>query len=442
MSSAIEAEYALLGALLLDNSAFDKIADRLKASHFYVEKHRIIFAEIAHEIGKGEICDVMSVGLALKGEVTFEELGVLAQYVPSAANVRRFADMVIERSQSRALAGVSAEITELAQDHTRPIDERIDAGQALLATLVKDAPKDDWIGAYEGMVEHTQVIEDRASGQTQAIGTGLADLDDYLEGGLRPGELVIVGARPSMGKTALGLSIAVHIARTHSVGFLSMEMTHQEVRDRLTAMLGRVSLTSIKRPSRGEGLAWDRVMDGVESAKTLRLRVSDQGGLNLNQVRLKARSMRRQHGLDVLVVDYIGLMSGLDPKQNRNTQLGEISRGLKALGKEMGCAILCLAQLNRQAEDKPDQMPKMSDLRDSGEIEQDADVILFIKRPIMATPELGPEWANYAKLRVAKNRQGRCGDLDLYYQGDQTLFTSWSGKPPTKEKTKHTGRFE
>jgi replicative DNA helicase len=281
-------------------------------------------------------------------------------------------------------------------------------------------------------VEHSQVLEQRHRGELEAWGTGLSDLDEYLEGGLRPGELVIVGARPSQGKTALGLSIGVHMAQARPVAVLSMEMSKLELNDRLTAMLGRVSMSSVKRPNKGNGLEWDRVLDGVERAKSLRLHVSDQGGLNINQVRAKARNAKRLFGLEVLVIDYIGLMSGLDQKSNRNAQLGEISRGLKNLAKELRIAVMCLAQLNRKAEERADQMPQMSDLRDSGEIEQDADVILFIKRPIMNNPDLGDEWKNYAKLSVAKNRQGRCGYLDLAYIGDQTLFTGWGGAAPSK----------
>jgi replicative DNA helicase len=224
----------------------------------------------------------------------------------------------------------------------------------------------------------------------------------------------------------------VHMAERRRIALLSMEMSQAEVRDRLTAMLGDVSLSMVKRPNQGAGLDWARVMDGVERAKGLDLRISDQGGLNLNQVRAKARNAKRTHGLEVLVVDYIGLMTGLDPKANRNAQLGEISRGLKTLAKELQVCVLCLAQLNRKAEERADAMPQMSDLRDSGEIEQDADVILFIKRPIMNDPDLGDGWKYYARLSIAKNRQGRCGYIDLSYIGEQTRFGSWSGPAPIK----------
>lgn len=429
---ALEAEACVIGALLLDNGSWDRLGDKLRPEHFHDDKHRMVFAEIARQLGAGKPCDVVTVATALGDRITLQDVHELAQYVPSAANLRRHAELVIERFKSRQLQAVSAQLMELSQDHGTSIADRVDRAQAQLGKLIDEAPRDEWVSAYEGMTTHTGVLEARAEGTIRAMPTGLHDLDEYLEGGLRPGELVIVGARPSMGKTALGLTIGVHMAAEYTVGLLSMEMSHSEVNDRLTAMLGRVSLSSVKRPARGEGLAWDRVMDGVEHAKTLNFHTSDQGGLNINQVRSKARNLKRVHGLDVLVVDYIGLMSGLDAKANRNTQLEEISRGLKGLAKELNICVLCLAQLNRKSEERPEQMPMMSDLRDSGAIEQDADVIVFIKRPIMANPDLGPDWEHYAKLRVAKNRQGRCGDLHLSYTGEQTRFSGWAGPAPSK----------
>jgi replicative DNA helicase len=425
-----EAEHALIGGLLQDNRLFDRIS--LRPEHFHSERNRSVFAEIVKQVSAGKPCDVLTVYASLATSVTLADLNGYTAYAPSSSNLLRYAEIVLERSKSRALLEVSSDISELAQSHDLSIEERVNQAQGLLTKLLDGAPKDDWTGIYEGMLAHSQILEKRHNGELEAWSTGLIDLDDYLEGGMRPGELVIVGARPSMGKTALGLSIGVHMARARSVGFMSMEMSKSEVNDRLTAMLGEVSMSSVKRPRKGEGLAWGRVLEGVDRAKSLRFFVSDQGGLNLNQLRGKARNAKRVSGLEVLVVDYIGLMTGMDPKANRNTQLGEISRGLKNLAKELGIAVLCLAQLNRKAEERADQMPQMSDLRDSGEIEQDADVILFIKRPIMNNPELGDEWKNYAKLSVAKNRQGRCGHLDLAYISEQTRFASWAGDAPTK----------
>lgn len=437
--AAVDAENSLIGALLLDNGAWDRIGDRVKPENFYGETNRMIFAELAKQLGAGKQCDVVTVATALGDRSSLAEVHALAQYVPSSASVRRYADLVLERFKSRQLMAVSAEISDLATDHTVSISDRVDRAQSQLAKLIEDAPSDEWVNVHEAMAGHTQVLEDRAAGKLKAMGSGLSDLDEYLEGGFRPGELVIVGARPSMGKTALGLTIGIHMAVQYGVGLMSMEMSHGEVNDRLTAMLGSVSMSSVKRPNKGEGLKWDRVLEGVDRAKTLNLHTCDQGGLNINQVRSKARNLKRLHGLDVLIVDYIGLMSGLDARANRNTQLEEISRGLKGLAKELGISVLCLAQLNRKSEERPDQMPMMSDLRDSGAIEQDADVIIFIKRPIMANPDLGVEWNNYAKLSIAKNRQGRCGYLNLSYIGEQTKFSGWAGEPPRKHQTAHRG---
>ena len=429
--AALESESAVVGALLLDNSAFDRISDRLKPEHFFSHDNRTVFAEIARQLGTGKPADVVTVAQALEGAgITLAKLNELAQFVPSTANLARHAGIVIEQSRSRDLMRAADEISGLAFEKNRDIDDRIDAAQAQLAKLVQDAPRDEWIEAHEGMLAHTQVLEDRAEGKIRSWATGLADLDEFLEGGLRPGGLYIIGARPSMGKTALGMTIGLNMAQDYGVGFLSMEMPHRELRDRMTAMLGRVSLSSVMRPNRGDGLAWDRVMDGVDRAKNLNFRVSDQGGLNINQVRAKARSLKRTRGLDVLVVDYIGLMSGLDAKAPRAYQLEEISRGLKSLAKELEVAVLCLAQVNRKVEERVDATPALSDLRDSGAIEQDADVVMFVHRPIQAKPDLGPEWEHFAKLSVAKNRQGRCGRINLFYQGDQTRFGGWGGDAP------------
>lgn len=430
--AVLEAEHSLIGALLLDNGAWDRIGDTVKTEHFYSDRNRTFFAEISRQIVAGKQCDVVTTGTALKDPKAFAELNALAQYVPSAANVRRYAALIVERYQSRQLMAVSSAVTELAQDHERSIEERIEDAQGQLVKLIGEAPRDEWIGAAEGMALHTSLLEDRASGKTTAMATGLADLDEYLEGGIRPGELVIIGARPSQGKTALAMTIGINMAERYAVAMLSMEMPHTEVRDRLTAMIGGVSLSAVKRPNLGAGLQWDRVVDGVDRARNLNFAVSDQGGLNINQVRAKARNVKRLRGLKVLIVDYIGLMSGLDGKQSRAYQLEEISRGLKTLAKELDIAVVCLAQVNRKVEERVDQTAGLSDLRDSGAIEQDADIILFINRPIQAKPDLGPEWQYYAKVSVAKNRQGRCGVLSLSYIGDQTRFDGWEGPAPTR----------
>ena len=425
-----EAEQSVIGALLLDDRSFDLVSEKLKPEHFFNHDHKLIYTEISRQLLAGKRVDMITVYDGLKGEVDLITLNQLAQYVPSAANIKRYAQIVIDRSKSRDLLNVSATITELATEHQTPINDRIEQAQAQLSKLVDETPRDEWVGAYEGMVAHTQTIEDRANGLVKAMSTGLNDIDDFLDGGLRGGGLYILAARPSMGKTAMAMTMGLNMARDYSVGFLSMEMPHTELRDRQTAMLGRVGLSYVARPTRGAGLPWDRVIEGVEKARQLNFYASDQSGLNINQVRSKARNLKRIHGLNVLIVDYLGLMSGLDAKQQRAYQLEEITRGLKTLAKELDIAVVCLAQVNRKVEERADQAPHLSDLRDSGAIEQDADVVMFISRPIQGNPNLGAEWNNYARMSIAKNRQGRCGVVDLWYEGEQVRFDEWQGEAP------------
>jgi replicative DNA helicase len=436
---SIESESAVLSGLLLDARAWDRVGDMLAAGDFYRAEHRVIFGAIAVLANAGKAVDSLTVYEHLQRSGESDQAGgltyltSLGSYSPSAANIRRYAEIVRERSILRKLVTASDEIATAAfNPQGKSVDAIVDEAQQTICRVAETKGDDEWTDAYAGMVAHSELLERRHSGEVTAWPTGFAALDDYLEGGLRPGELVIVGARPSMGKTAMGLSIGVNMATDRSVGVLSMEMSKSEVNDRLTAMLGQVSMSFVKRPARGEGLDWSRVTEGIDKAKGLRLHVNDQGGLTIAQVRSKARALKRSKGLEVLVVDYIGLMAGTDPKANRNAQLGDISRGLKSLAKELQIAVLCLAQLNRAAEEKPEQMPQMSNLRDSGEIEQDADVILFIKRPIMANPELPDDWRYYAKLSVSKNRQGRCGYIDLTYIGEQTRFADWNGAAPQR----------
>lgn len=425
-----EAEQSVIGALLLDDRAFDLVSEKLKPEHFFNHDHKLIYTEISRQLLAGRRVDMITIYDGLKGEVDLVTLNQLAQYVPSAANIKRYAQIVIDRSKSRDLLNVSATITELATEHQTPINDRIEQAQAQLSKLVDETPRDEWVGAYEGMVAHTQTIEDRANGLVKAMSTGLNDIDDFLDGGLRGGGLYILAARPSMGKTAMAMTMGLNMARDYSVGFLSMEMPHTELRDRQTAMLGRVGLSYVARPTRGAGLPWDRVIEGVEKARQLNFYASDQSGLNINQVRSKARNLKRIHGLNVLIVDYLGLMSGLDAKQQRAYQLEEITRGLKTLAKELDIAVVCLAQVNRKVEERVNQAPHLSDLRDSGAIEQDADVVMFISRPIQGNPNLGAEWKNYARMDIAKNRQGRCGVVDLSYEGEQVRFDEWQGEAP------------
>jgi len=435
-----QTEAAALSILINFPAAFDDVSDRLRPEHFTNDDNRAIYAELCSQMAAGKGVDTITLVEALDGVVPPDVLlGVSSYNDHSPRGIARHVQTLVDTHKARQLHGLSYKLAELAFDEG-PIQDRIDRAQAELAKLDDAEQTDDWVDAHTAAIKHLDLLDARQSGAIKGIATGLTDLDEMLHGGMYRGNLVVIGARPAMGKTALAMTVGLSVARDYCVGFLSMEMPHSDVRDRQAAILSRAPIGAIKRPHKG--LEYDRIVDGVERAKTLRWFVSDKSGLNIMQVRSKARALKRRQSLDVLMVDYIGLMSGMDSKQPRAYQIEEISRGLKGLAKDLDIVVVCLAQVNRGGVERVGQVPGLQDLRDSGAIEQDADVVAFIHRPIEAQPELGDNFRNYALLRVAKNRQGRTGDVNLFYHGEFTCFESWAGPAPQKGIGSQSKGFE
>lgn len=429
------AEQAILSILIGYEFALDDID--IKPEHFSSDYLRAIFAELLIQIADGKGTSIFTLHEKLSDVVTIQELAAIAEcHQHSQRPLKRLCAQVVDRYQSRQLHALAGRLGVLAFDDS-PIADRIDKAQAEIAKLVTTQDADEWVDSHTGAMKHLELIDMRESGANHGISTGLHDLDEMLDGGLQRGNLVVIGARPSMGKSAIALSIGLHVAQQYHVGFISMEMSVSDLMDRQTAILGELSISFIKRPSKG--LDYSRLVNAVEAAKHLKFRISDKSGLNILQVRSKARALKRRFGLDVLVVDYIGLMSGTDPRMPRAYQIEEISRGLKSLAKELDIVVICLSQLNRGSVEKAGQIPGLADFRDSGAIEQDADVATVIHREIMANPAAGTEWANYGLMRICKNRQGRCGDVHLFYEGEQTKFRAWHGQPPAKDQSRGKG---
>ena len=427
---ALQTEAAVLSILIAFNQSFDDVSDKLSPECFFDDNHRLLFSEIKKQSGKG--FDVISLAEALKGQIDILTIhGIATTNDGSPRALSKHVETLIDRHKARMLHELSIKLGELALDDT-PVQERIDAAQVEISKLTESHDSDEWIDAYTAAVEHSDLLEKRLEGKIQGINTGLIDLDEYLHGGMQRGNLVVLGARPAMGKTALALTIGLYVAQQHSVGFLSMEMSHADIRDRQTAILSQASISEIKRPDKG--LEFGKIVDGIERSRNLKFYASDKTGLTILNVRSKARALKRKHGLDVLIIDYIGLMNGTNPKMMRAYQIEEISRGLKNLAKELDIVVICLAQVNRAAVQGSDKIPGLQDLRDSGAIEQDADVVGFIHRPIAADPALDQRFNNYAVLRIAKNRQGKTGDIHLFYDGELTHFKSWAGDAPIDNK--------
>lgn len=437
---SLEAESSVLGALLLDNTAWDRCGDMLTEKDFYRHEHREIFQVIGALVNAGKTADLVTVFERLQAAGKDEQIGglsylqSLAQYVPSASNLRRYAEIVRERALGRQLVTMGDEIASMGFKDSEPIADRVDRASAKLVSLITSSVDAEWLDMSTTAVQMLDRLSDRAEGRRDdVLSTGLIDLDEMLGGGLRAGQLIIIGARPSMGKSALAVTIGMHLAQQNlCTGMFSLEMPAEELALRQTSMLAMVHLEKLRRAERLNELDWPRVTAAVERMRLLPFYVSELAAPNINQIRLRARKLKRQHGLGVLVVDYLQLATGTNQKENRNNQLGEVSRGLKGLAKELKIPIIALAQLGRDIEKRTNARPMMSDLKDCGDIEQDADVILFIDRPIMANPTLGPSWEDYAEIIVGKQRNGPRGTVPVRYVGQNVQFLNWEGDKPTK----------
>lgn len=419
--ASVSAEQAVIGALLRDNDAIDRVGD-LRAEHFYRADHRTIFAAIMEMIEAGDPVDVLTVADKLRGkDVSVAYLHEVESGTPSSANIARYAASVLDRAQRRGVMALADEFSGLAQaEGGGAATEIIDRMQARLEKLAEVRSRKEPVKVADDMGRYTDEIQRRQDGGTRTIPTGFADLDNALSGGVRRGEVVVIAARPKIGKTALALTIARNAATDHAVLVLEMEMPRAQIHDRNVAAVARIPLSHLLRPNRMTESEWSALTLAVNRMMDWNLFIDDQGGLRMIDVRMKARAVKRRHGLDLIVVDYLQLMEA--EGDNRNAQIESITRGIKALAKELDVGVILLSQLNRDCERRTDKRPVPSDLRDSGGIEQDADVLMLMYRDEVYNPDSSD--AGIAEINIALNRQGPTGTIGLLYVGEQTRFES------------------
>jgi replicative DNA helicase len=433
---SIEAEQSILGGLLLDNGAWDRIADIVGEADFYRSDHRTIFRHVAELIENNKPADVLTVAESLERSAKLADvggqayIGSLAVNTPSAANIRRYAEIVRERSIMRSLAAIGTEIADSAYSPLgRDASVLIDEAEAKIFQIAEARSK-----ARQGFVKIDPLLTETVEridmlysreNKNDIIGlsTGLVDLD-RMTAGLQAGELIIVAGRPSMGKTTLVMNMAEHVAleEKKAVAVFSMEMSGPQLAMRMIGSVGRVDQHPLRTGTFKED-DWPRLVDAVGKLNEAQVFIDDTAGLNVLEVRSRARRLHRQcGGLSMVVIDYLQLMSGTGSgrEENRATEIAEISRSLKSLAKELKVPVVALSQLNRSVDARQDKRPMMSDLRESGAIEQDADVILFIYRDEVYNPT--PENAGVAELIVAKQRNGPVGKVPLTFLGKFTRF--------------------
>jgi replicative DNA helicase len=431
-------ESAVLGALMLDNGAWDRIGDILIDSDFYRHEHRLIFSALGAMINANKEADVVTVFSHLQklgqdsdaGGLSY--LNSMAQYVPSAANIRRYAETIRERSVLRKLIAVSDEIsTQAFNPQGSTVEQLLDKAQGQLLAISESrraGSLDEWTAMDEGVAKVMDRIRHLIDGgKDEVIATGLDELDRRLDGGMRPGDFIVIGARSGHGKSALSKTIGINVAKAgYPVGEFSMEMAEAKQRRRILSGMSGVHLSKLNHPEQLSEFDWSRISAANEAARQMHYDINDQGGMTIDQIRARARSLYRKRGkLGLIIVDHLQLFKGTDSKAPRTYQLAEGSRGLKSLAKELGCAVIGLAQINRAVDKEVDPMPRVSDLSDSGSIEQDADVILLFDRPFRRKPDLGDEWKNYTRGHLAKVRDGEPAFINLFFEGEYTRFSSW-----------------
>ena len=433
---SIEAEQSVLGGLLLDNTAWEKIADLLVDADFYRADHRQIYRHISILIEDNKPADALTVAESLERSGKLEEvggqayIGSLAVNTPSAANIRRYAEIVRERSIMRKLAEISSEITESVFNPLgRVAKDLLDHAEKLVFSIAEASARGRQ-GFQEIPQLLTQVVEridtlyksENRTGIT-GIATGFTDLD-RMTSGMQPGDLIVVAGRPSMGKTALALNIAEHVALVEKmpVAIFSMEMSGPQLVMRMMGSVGRLDQQKMRNGDLNDD-DWQKLTASVGRLSEAPVFIDESGMLNPTELRGRARRLHRQQGgpgLGLIVVDYLQLMETGNSTENRATEVAEISRSLKAVAKELNVPVMALSQLNRGLEQRTDKRPVMSDLRESGAIEQDADLILFIYRDEVynpASPDKGT-----AEIIIGKQRNGPIGKVTLTFLGQYTRF--------------------
>ena len=408
---SIEAESSVIGGLLLDNPSWDRVGDLLVETDFYRYEHRVIYGAIALLVNASKPADVVTVfehlqNLGKAGEAGgLTYINALAQYVPSAANIRRYAEIVASRSAQRRLLSACTEAREIAASQGENVIGACNSIQALFEPIAMQQAAHEPRAVGEFAVSLIDRINDLHEGNHQpGISTGFALLDRHLVGGIKPGKQIVIAARPSIGKTSLATAIAQACAQAgHPAAVFSMEMEADELVDRITASLGRIDLTRLTTGQLEDG-EWSRLTEAVDVLGSLPLFIDDQASLSLHDIRAKARKLKRLHGIKVLVIDYLQLCAASDQRQgsNRHHQLEELSRGLKALAKQLGLTVILLSQLNREVEKRPGGKPVLADLKESGAIEEDADVVMLLSKD----GDLS-DGRSLIHAELAKNRGGK-----------------------------------
>lgn len=439
----LEAEQSVLGSLLIDTEAIHKVSDILRAEDFYKDAHTIIYNNIIELTAKHEPIDILSLGNRLKDKHQLEAIGgqsylaSLSTTVPTASHIKHYADIVHKKSILRRIISASNQLNELAFKEDVEIDKILDTSEKLIFGVSQKYLKNSFMPINTLLEEAFSRIEKMhdQSGQLRGIPTGFTALDNLLSG-LQKSDLIILAARPSVGKTSLALDIARKAATEAKipVGIFSLEMSKDQLIDRLICAEADVNLWKLRTghlSDKGEHDDFSRISQALGTLSEAPIYIDDSAITNIMEIRSKARRLQLEKGLGLLVIDYLQLMEGLKETENRVQEIAVITRALKGIARELDIPVLVLSQLSRAAEmGSGPAVPKLAHLRDSGSIEQDADVVMFIYRKkadrYFANRDIKPEEERITEIYVAKHRNGPTGTIKLFFDEEKASFKNLS----------------
>ena len=429
---SVESEQSILGAILLDKDAMITVSETIRPDDFYKEAHKIIYECMITLSNKGEPIDLITLTEELRRQGHLDDVGgisyitSLSTIVPTTSNVKYYADIVKEKSVLRKLIKASNDIINLGYDASTKIEDVLDRAEKKIFDISQEKASDDFKSINLVLMDAYDMIEHLYSSKAEMTGitTGFTDLNKKING-LQRTDLILVAARPAMGKTAFSLNLVQNAALKGdaSVAVFSLEMSKEQLVQRMLSSQSNVELKKLKTGKLGEN-DWPRIIDAMAVLSNAKIHIDDTPGIKISELRSKCRKLKIEQGLDLILIDYLQLMEGEGNNESRQQEISKISRSLKIIAKELNCPVVALSQLSRAPEQRADHRPMLSDLRESGAIEQDADIVMFLYRDEYYHPD--SDRKNIGEVIIAKNRHGETGAVELVWLGEVQKFADKS----------------
>lgn len=425
---SVESEQSILGSILLDKDAIITVSETIRPSDFYKEAHKIIYECMLKLSNKNEPIDLITLTEELKKQGHLDDVGgisyitSLSTIVPTTSNVKYYADIVKEKSVLRQLIKASNDIINLGYENSVKVEEVLERAEKRIFDISQEKASDDFKSINEVLADAYDMIEKLYTNKSDVTGitTGFKDLNKKING-LQRTDLILIAARPAMGKTAFSLNLVQNAALKGdaSVAVFSLEMSKDQLVQRMLAAQSHVELKKIKTGTLDEN-DWPRIIDAMAVLSNASIHIDDTPGIKISELRSKCRKLKIEKGLDLILIDYLQLMEGEGNNESRQQEIAKISRSLKIIAKELNCPVVALSQLSRAPEQRADHRPMLSDLRESGSIEQDADIVMFLYRDEYYHPD--SESKNIGEVLIAKNRHGETGSVELVWLGEVQKF--------------------